>query len=204
MMRRLTKIFLKGLLTLLPVVFSVAVLVWCVRELEGVTNHFLLWYLPDFLYVPGMGIFIGVLLVFALGLFMEIPLGRYMYKKLEVPFTSVPFVKSFYFAVKDLATFLVPSDGDQRKGQVVLVSVPGVSVKFVGILTRSEMVGLPPEMKDLDCVAVYLPMSYQIGGFSMFVPRSWIQPMEMRVEEAMRQVVTAWMPGSSSGAGTRK
>ena len=198
MMRWLTKIFLKGLLTFLPLAFSIAVLVWSARELEGLTNKFLLWFLPDFLYIPGMGIVIGIILVMGLGLFMEIPLGRYVYKKLEVPFTSVPLVKSFYFAVKDLASFLVPTDGRHKKGQAVLVSVPGASAKFVGILTRGEMAGLPKEMRELDCVAVYLPMSYQIGGFSLFVPRSWIQPMNMPVEEAMRQVITAWMPTSSS------
>jgi uncharacterized membrane protein len=31
-------------------------------------------------------------------------------------------------------------------------------------------------------VAVYLPMGYMIGGYTVFVPRDWVQPIYMSVE----------------------
>ncbi|MFT7218834.1 MAG: putative membrane protein [Candidatus Azotimanducaceae bacterium] len=42
-----------------------------------------------------------------------------------------------------------------------------------------------------DHVLVYLPMSYQIGGFTVLVPSEKLQPLDMNIEEAMSFVVTA-------------
>ncbi len=44
-----------------------------------------------------------------------------------------------------------------------------------------------------DRVAVYLPMGYMIGGYTVFVPRDWTESIEMTVEEAMRSSLIAWM-----------
>jgi uncharacterized membrane protein len=43
-------------------------------------------------------------------------------------------------------------------------------------------------------------MSYQIGGYTVLVPRSAIVPLDMRVETAMRLVLTG---GLSGGPGTK-
>jgi uncharacterized membrane protein len=32
-----------------------------------------------------------------------------------------------------------------------------------------------------------------IGGYTVFVPREWVQVLDMSVEEAMRSSLTAWM-----------
>ena len=50
-------------------------------------------------------------------------------------------------------------------------------------------IGLPAGHEDR--VAVYLPMSYQIGGFLVVVPKSAVQPLDMKVDEALRLAVTA-------------
>jgi hypothetical protein len=42
-------------------------------------------------------------------------------------------------------------------------------------------------------------MGYMIGGYTVFVPRDWVQPIDMSVEEAMRSSLFAWM--SSGGGG---
>jgi uncharacterized membrane protein len=36
-------------------------------------------------------------------------------------------------------------------------------------------------------------MGYMIGGYTVFVPREWVQVLDMSVEEAMRASLTAWM-----------
>jgi uncharacterized membrane protein len=43
-------------------------------------------------------------------------------------------------------------------------------------------------------------MGYMIGGYTVFVPRSWTTPIDMSVEEAMRSALIAFMasnPGES-------
>ena len=41
-----------------------------------------------------------------------------------------------------------------------------------------------------DPVAVYLPFSYQIGGYTLFLPRSCLRPIDMSFEAAMKLVLT--------------
>ena len=40
-------------------------------------------------------------------------------------------------------------------------------------------------------LAVYFPMSYQLGGFTVIVPKSSARELKMTVEEALRFCVTA-------------
>jgi uncharacterized membrane protein len=40
---------------------------------------------------------------------------------------------------------------------------------------------------------VYLPMSYQIAGFTVFVPRDWLEPIDLPFEDSVRLVLTATM-----------
>ena len=48
-------------------------------------------------------------------------------------------------------------------------------------------------------IAVYLPMSYQIGGYTVLVPKAAVEPLNMSLEEAKRFVLTAGIVNSHSG-----
>jgi uncharacterized membrane protein len=52
---------------------------------------------------------------------------------------------------------------------------------------------LPDGFIQGDRVAVYLPMGYMIGGYTVFVPRDWLMPIDMSAEEVMRSSLFAWM-----------
>jgi uncharacterized membrane protein len=41
-----------------------------------------------------------------------------------------------------------------------------------------------------DPIAVYLPMSYQIGGYTLFLPRSCLTPVDISFEDGMKLVLT--------------
>jgi uncharacterized membrane protein len=61
--------------------------------------------------------------------------------------------------------------------------------RVIGFVTQ-ENAKLPGIGTDTSLVAVYLPMSYQIGGYTLYLPRDRIQPTELSVEAAMRIVLT--------------
>ena len=67
------------------------------------------------------------------------------------------------------------------------------ALEMVGMVTRQSLADLPAGLLRGDRVAVYLPMGYMIGGYTVFVPREWVTPIDMSVEEAMRQSLIAWM-----------
>jgi len=197
MKNRMVRTFLTGLFTFLPLAISIYIMVWAILSLESLSNRFLLWYLPDFLYIPGMGIMLGLFLIYMLGWLMTQKGAQSIYEKIEAPFTYVPLVKSIYFAIKDLSSYLAPNE-EKRKGQVVKVKIPNTEIEMVGLVTRKNFNDLPPAMRRDDVVCVYFPMSYQIGGFTMFIPKTWIQPLDLDVESLMRMVLTAWMPSGSA------
>ena len=45
-----------------------------------------------------------------------------------------------------------------------------------------------------DYMAVFIPMSYQIGGVTIMVPKDQVHPIDMSVEQGLRFAATAGMP----------
>jgi uncharacterized membrane protein len=83
------------------------------------------------------------------------------------------------------------SSTQQRKDmqQVVMVTIEGMHL--LGFVTQQSVANLPDSIESDDLVAVYLPMSYQIGGYTVYIPRSKLTPVDMKMEDAIRQVLTA-------------
>jgi uncharacterized membrane protein len=101
----------------------------------------------------------------------------------------LPLVKTLYSAIKDFMGYLTP--GSQvAQSKVVLVRLPGQPFELLGFVTREDFRRLPFQITVEDPIAVYLPFSYQIGGYTLFLPRSCLTPIDMSFEEAMKFVLT--------------
>ena len=87
--------------------------------------------------------------------------------------------------------FVSNSKGKQM-GQVVTVKIGEPDIMVLGFLTNGN-VGFIDKTLRPDLVAVYLPLSYQIGGHTILVPRSAVKPAELPMNEAMRFAITAGM-----------
>ena len=111
----------------------------------------------------------------------------------EFPFTNLPVVKNIYSSFKDFADYFSPDRNRKAQQTVVALKIPGLALELVGLITRQRVDTLPAGFLQGDRVAVYLPMGYNIGGYTVFVPRDWVQPIDMAVEEAMRASLFAWM-----------
>lgn len=198
-MRPLSRLFFKGLLALLPLILTVYPLYYFFRWADSISNKALLWCFPQLPYLPGMGILSGVGAILLLGVLISTPVIRRLYSLIELPFRNIPLVKTLYAAIKELTLYLAPSD--TSPDQVVVVSPPGQSVQIIGFVTRSDLGDLPDGVKREGQVAVYLPLSYQIGGYTLFVPREWIRRIDMPIETAMREALTGWMHKAERASG---
>ena len=198
---RLSQYFFRGLIAFLPLAATVYVLVLFVTWVERSAMALLRPVTGDF-YLPGLGIALGALLILALGLLVSLPATRRLLSLIELPFTNLPVVKSIYSSLKNFADYFAPHEQDAQ--QVVLLKMPGHELSTVGLVTRQSMKGLPRGLAELDDqVAVYLPMGYMIGGYTVFVPRSWTTPIDMSVEEAMRLALIAFMSSNKNETGPR-
>lgn len=184
--------FLRGLLVLLPLILTFFPLIYFFIWIDTITSKFILWLFPGIQYVTGSGVFIGLTMIFLLGLLMSSPPVRKLYSLLEIPLRNIPLVKSLYIAVKELTRYLAPSEGKKAE-KVVAVSVPDLPVQLIGFVMQDDLSKLPDEIEKEKRVAVYIPMSYQVGGFTLFLPKTWLTPVKMTVDKAMKNVLTGWM-----------
>jgi len=193
-LRRLARTFLSGLAAVLPIVITIAVLLWLVALAETALGAVVRVFLPAGSYQRGLGLLLAIGIVFAVGVLMEAVLFRRLMHWLEGLLNRIPLVKTVYSAVRDLMS-LFSKAGTKKFSKVVLVKFPGTEAQLIGFVTIEDFAGLPIAAAP-DAVAVYLPMSYTIGGYTVFLPRHCLTPVDMTLEEAMRFVVTAGMSRS--------
>ncbi|MBL8467070.1 DUF502 domain-containing protein [Methyloversatilis discipulorum] len=197
---RLYQYFFRGLITFLPLALTIYVLVLFVTWTESLAMMLVRPITGDF-YLPGLGIALSAVLIVGLGMLVSRPETGRLLSLVELPFTNLPVVKSIYSSLKNFADYFAPHT-DAPAQQVVLLRMPGNAMGIVGLVTRQSMDGLPPGLSELeDQIAVYLPMGYMIGGYTVFVPRAWVTPVSMSVEEAMRMALIAYMSSNRSDAG---
>ena len=189
---RLARTFLSGLAVVLPIVITIAVLLWVVATAERLLGMVLQWVLPGDTTVPrGLGIVVAIGLIFAIGVLMEAVYFRRLMAWVDDLLEKIPLVKTVYSAVRDLMS-LFSKAGSKKFSKVVLVKLPGTEASLIGFVTIEDFAGLPVT-PGAGQVAVYMPMSYTIGGYTVFVPKDWLTPLDMSLEDAMRFVVTAGM-----------
>lgn len=191
-MKLISRYFLRGLLMLLPIGLTIYVLVKFLTIFEQISAPILNWFLGEY-YVPGMGLAMGIFFLVFLGYLGSQRFWERIFSFFEVPFKNTPIVKSIYSAIKNLADYF--SGDGERSAQVVIVKYPTLDIEMIGFLTRPTLNEMPKEFTKEDKVGVYFPMSYQIGGYTAFIPRSWVRKTDIPVEVAMRSALTAWMPG---------
>jgi uncharacterized membrane protein len=183
------RIFLTGLLTVIPAVFTIYLMVWLIGWVDRLFGRPLRWLMPDEMYLAGMGILVAAALVFGVGVLMHAVLFRQLFRWTEQAMLSIPLVRSIYGAFKDLIGLFGRGNGPAM--QVVSVTFPGTDWKVLGFVTRDEFTDLPPGIGTSSEIAVYLPMSYQVGGYTVVVPRQAVTPVDMSREDAMKFILTA-------------
>jgi uncharacterized membrane protein len=188
-MKKILRKFLAGLATILPVLITAYLLYWLAKSAEKSLGSLIRLVLPEGWYWPGMGIGAGIILIFFIGLLMQAWGVRSLVAWVERIVLRIPLIKTVYGAVRDLIGFITQGK-DSGLRQVVAVSIGDEKIQLIGFVTREDLVGLPKEIGGHDKIAVYLPMSYQLGGYTIIVPRSAVQPLNMSLEEATRFVLT--------------
>lgn len=193
MFKSIGKTLFTGFITLLPIVLTIYLLYWLAVSSEQVMGGVLRWALPKATYFPGLGMFAGLVIVFIVGLMMKAILIRQLFAFGEQILYRLPLIKTIYRAMRDLFDFFTPKK--EGLGQVVAATYNGFEV--IGFITQSDQKRLPESFRDQDKVLVYLPMSYMIGGFTVFIPRENVRPLNMSMEEAMRFTLTAGITGKN-------
>jgi uncharacterized membrane protein len=190
-MKKLGSILLKGLVTILPIGLTVYFVYWLGITTENLLSKPIKWLLGE-AYWPGMGLVTGFLLLFLVGLAVNAFIVRRVLGIGEELLLRVPVVKTVYSAIRDMTRLV---NTDKKKGDLDRVVTLDLGFgKLIGFVTQEHAKTLGIGGGD-DLVAVYLPMSYQIGGYTIYISRSRVVETDLTVEQAMRIVLTGGVRG---------
>jgi len=184
--------FLAGFFVTVPLVISIAALVWIFGIIDDFTAPLATRLVGR--AAPGVGILIVVLLVLAVGAVATNVIGRRILGRAEQMLTRVPVFKTIYSPVKQLVAAFSP-DNEYGFKRVVMVEDERRGL-VMGFLTKEFTVdrGQGPEQ----LIAVYVPTNHLYLGDIVLYPRARAFFPDVSVEEGVRIFLTGGMslPGA--------
>jgi uncharacterized membrane protein len=196
-MRKIWNTVLKGLVAILPLGLTVYVIYWLAVTAERLFSKVIKLLVPEPYYWPGLGLLIGLVVLYFVGLAVNAYFVGRALRMSDALFARIPVVKTIYLAIRDFMRFFPSSGQGSDLRRVVLVQFgPG---KVIGFVTAEsdEMLRRSTPAGD-DMVAVYLPMSYMVGGYTIFLPRELVETTALSVEEGMRIALMGGVRSSSA------
>lgn len=190
-MKRLTRALLTGLSLLLPVVLSLQLALWLVTTLEQWLKSLWEIALPMQWYMPGLGAISFLFLATIIGLSARVWLLGWLWKIPGRMLEKVPVIIYIYNTIKDFVDMM---GGKNFAAQsVVWVTLPQAHTRLLGIITKhgADKDSRLAQLIGDDELAVYLPMSYQAGGYMIIVKEEQVERIDMEPGDALRLIMSA-------------
>jgi len=227
------RFFLRGLSALLPTMITLWLLIWVWGFLwENLGRHMisaivwawnmlvahelmpfrppvytrLYWWslMPEWL-VQLIGVGMAISLIYLVGLLVGNLIGRTIWRLAEMAVMRIPLIRAVYPAVKQVTDFLLAERNTQfQSSKVVAVQPHTGGIWSIGLVTGAGIQSLTDAVGE-EMVTVFVPSSpTAFSGYVMVVPRDSVVELPLKVEEAMRLLVSGGViaPGATAPAAT--
>lgn len=199
------RIFLVGVVAVLPLVITIMVVVWVSGYLVNILGPNTLFgeYIlrPMGLRFAGgdawaytFGWLIVLALIFGLGMLVEMGARRFVYDRFDRIAERVPVLGGIYGTARQLVG-MIDSKGnpDFKTMQVVFCTFGGDSgAAFLALLPTPELF----RIADIDYNAVLIPSApVPVGGSLLFVPAKSVRPADLTVDAFMSIYVSMGVTG---------
>lgn len=157
--------------------------------------------MPEWL-VQLIGVAMAVSLIYLVGLLVGNLIGRTIWRLAELAVMRIPLVRAVYPAVKQVTDFLLVERGGTQfdSSKVVAVQPHSGGIWSIGLVTGAGLRALSEAVGE-DMVTVFIPSSpTAFSGYVVVVPRDAIVELPLKVEEAMRLLVSGGVIAPGSGA----
>ena len=190
MMSSIRRWLLAGLLVLVPLAITLAVLNWIVATLDQTLLILPGAWHPDRLlgfHIPGFGVLLTVGIVLLMGAIASNFLGKKLLLVGNALLRRIPIVRSIYSSVKQVSDTLFSENGNAFR-KALLVQWPREGVWTIGFLTGlpgGDVVNhLPGEY-----LSVYVPTTPNpTGGYFVMLKKTECIELKMSVDEALTYV----------------
>lgn len=192
-MNKIKVIFISGLVSFLPLALTIYIVYAGVSIVENLLGQFLRRILPENAYFPGYGFLATIILIFLLGLMLNNLVTATLMQKVQEKLTEIPLIKVVYSPLRDLMNLFSKSQQQNALKKVVLVHLSD-NMTALGLVTREDFSDLNIKLPtDAGKIAVYIPMSYGLGGYTLLLNKNVLEPIDLPVEKAMSLAITGWI-----------
>lgn len=196
----INRLFLKGLIVVMPVTITLYLLIAISTKAESIFSQLIKDLIGPRLYIPGLGILVTVAGIIFVGALVSNFLTANIVHFFMGQFEKVPFIKAIYKPLKDLMSLFAGGSANNMN-KVVLVDMGHLGFKSIGLVTREEFDDLPEGTIDPGHITVYIPMSYMMGGFTAIVKRENVVEVDIPVEQAIKLAITGWIKADKNAIG---
>ncbi|MEO6320925.1 MAG: DUF502 domain-containing protein [Polaromonas sp.] len=183
---------LAGLLVLVPLAITLAVLNWIVGTLDQTLLILPAAWHPDRLlgfHLPGFGVLLTLGIVLLMGAIASNFLGKKLLLVGNALLRRIPIVRSIYSSVKQVSDTLFSENGNAFR-KALLVQWPREGVWTIGFLTGlpgGDVVNHLPG----DYLSVYVPTTPNpTGGYFVMLRKTECIELKMSVDEALTYVIS--------------
>ena len=184
----LKKSFLTGVFVLVPLVVSVALLLWFFEKVDNLFSPVLdgavRALFPGTDHIPGTGILAGLVIILLLGTLARNVVGKRLLDALEGLIQRIPGYRTVYSTIKQLTDAFSPQNTKSFK-EVLLVEYPKEGSYALGFRTMTVEEG------GRRLAVVYVPTNHLYLGEVLFVPEEKVVRLAMSIEQAVRLLVSA-------------
>lgn len=189
-LRKLRNFFITGLAVTVPLT-ATAYIVWAVfRFLDGILSPFLKLIIGEEKYISGIGFFLTLFLITAVGALTTIAIGKRMVTFFEDILTRIPLVRGIYSTFKEASdAFLVHKSSEGSRG-VVLVEYPRKGIYTIGLMTATTVKEIQDKTHE-PVVNIFIPTSPNpTSGMLILVPEDSVTHLDMTTEEGLKLIVS--------------
>ena len=182
----LKRTMVSGLIALIPLTITIAVLSWLLTWLDSFAAPVIRGLLGLDTRIPGLGILLMLIVIFLAGFVASNVLGRRVITWFEDLMMRLPVARRVYHPVrKILDTFTMT--GETRTWKTVVVEYPRRGAWMIAFVAGD----MPSEEPSEDLVSVFVPNTPNpAAGRVVIVPRRDVEPVDLSVEEALEFVVS--------------
>lgn len=176
--------FVTGFFVAVPLIVSVAALLWAFDLIDSITGPMYARWLGR--HVPGLGLLTTALFLLLVGVGASNVFGKRVVLGLERSLLRLPLFRTVYSPVKQLVDAFAPDNASGFKRVVIVYDRTGV--RRLGFLTREFDLVMGDARQPL--LAVFVPTNHiYIGDVYFYRPEAVTVP-DLTVEEGLRILLT--------------
>jgi uncharacterized membrane protein len=193
--KRIRKMFLRGVFSILPLAVTAYVILFFLKILEDSIGKFINEMIglairnPEF-KIPAIGLIVSILLVFLSGFIVTNFIGANFFAKVEKMLHRIPVVPKIYFGIKQIVEAF-SLQGSQLFSKVALVEYPRKGLYAIGFVTGNAK-GEIQLKTEKTLINVFIPTTPNpTSGMLLLVPEEDVEYLDMSVEDGLKLIISA-------------